>query len=217
MTTVLHEVPGVVTTRPPARRRVRRFLPFAAAVAGLALLLGWSTYGQHPALATGGYGAYLDARPLDDGLGTSRYVLPIGDGARVVLTSVRNDGRFPMTVLGVDETRSLPWVRATFRAADPTPQEIGFSSSGAAQDAVRDASVVLDPGETAEVLVTFDALPTRVPAEGGMTKVVDLPLVVRHLGLESTRRVPVMHDPLVLVGPAEWARLEREGHLTPAG
>ena len=97
----------------------------------------------------------------------------------MVLTTVRNDGPFPMTVLGVDETRTLPWVRATFRAADPTPEEIGFPSGRAALDAVRNASLVLEPGETAEVLVTFDALPTAIPTEGGRTQVLGLPLVVR--------------------------------------
>lgn len=211
MTLVLDGSPAVV--QGPGRRGWRRLLPHAVGVTALLLFGSWTVVAQHPQLQSGGWGAFLDARPLEDGLTTTRYVLPVGDGERVVLTSIRNDGPLPLTVLGVDETRGPSWIRASFRARGPEDREFGYRTTALARSSVDASSVTLAPGTGADVLVTFAAPPHVSMADGTSSELRDLALTVRFLGLESTRVVPLMHEPLTLVGAATFARLEREGHV----
>ena len=215
MALVLDGSPVVAPDEQP--RGWRRLLPLAVLVTALLLGASWIVVAQHPQLRSGGWSAPLDARPLEDGVTTTRYVLAIDDGDRVVLTSIRNEGPLPLTVLGVDETRTLSWVRASFRERPAEDRVFGYRTPALARSAVSAPRVTLEPGASADVLVTFAAEPHVTMADGTYSELSDLSLEVRYLGLESTRTVAILHEPLTLVGAQTTARLEREGRFRSDG
>ena len=191
-----------------------RRLGFPVVVLGLlGLVLGWIVLGKQAPLEGAGWGSPLDARPISDGLRSTRYVLSVDAGEQAVLTSVRNRGRLPMTVLGVDEEGGLPFVSATFRDRGLTPEEFGYLDAAAAKAAVTASSVTLEPGASADVLVRFDPPADVTMADGTAAELQDLLLSVRHLGVGSTQRVPLLQEPVTLVGGDTVARLEREGRF----
>ncbi len=73
--------------------------------------------------------------------------------------------------------------------------------------------MTLEPGASADVLVTFDPPPDLFMADGSFTQLHELVLSVRYLGVRSSRRVPLLLEPLALVGAHTVARLEREGRF----
>jgi len=207
-------LPGVVRA---GRRPVLKALAAAVAVGLVVALVAWVIVSQRPPLSFAGWTADLDARPVGDGLSTTRVVVGLGEGERVVLTSIRNDGRLPVTVLGLDEERTLFWVRAEFRDRGPAPRSLGYDSPAAAKAAVTASSVTLAPGASADVLVTFDPPPELTMADGGFLQQEVIVLSVRYLGLPSSHEVPLLMDPLVLAGASTVARLEREGRFQVGG
>lgn len=209
MTLVLDEPSTTAREAPPGRWR--RLLFPVVVLALLGLVLAWIAVGKQAPLESGGWGAPLDARQLDDGISTTRYVLSVDEGEQVVLTSVRNGGRLPITVRGVDEERVLPFVSASFRDRGQTQRELGYPSAAAAKEAVTASSVTLEPGASADVLVRFDPPDDLSMADGSFTELYDLLLSVRHLGVGSTQRVPLLQEPLTLVGGDTVARHVREG------
>jgi hypothetical protein len=207
--TLLLDEPSTV---PPDVGRARLVAPFAVLVL-LALVGGWLAVGKQPSLGQAGWSAPLDARQVGDGIRSTRYVLPVDEGEQVVLGSIRNDGRLPVTVLGVDAEHSVPWITATFRDRGEVQREVGYSSTAAAEDAVTASSVTLRPGASADVLVRFAPPGDLVVGDWSYSEHHDLLLSVRHLGVDSTQRVPLLQEPITLVGGDTVARLEREGRF----
>ena len=212
MTLVLDGPSTAARAAPPRRWRRLRFPIAVLALLGPAL--AGIVVGTQAPLEGAGWSGPLDARPLDDGVRSTRYVLSVDAGEQVVLTSVRNGGRLPITVLGLDEERGLPFVSASFRDRGLTPTEFGYPSAAAAKAAVSASSVTLEPGASADVLVRFDPPDDLSMADGSFTELYDLLLSVRHLGLVSTQRVPLLQEPLTLVGRDTVARLDRDGRRT---
>ena len=102
---------------------------------------------------------------------------------------------------------------ASFRDRGQTPTDFGYPDVAAAKAAVRASSVTLEPGASADVLVRFDPPVELSTADGGFGELRGLLLSVRHLGVGSTQRVPLLQEPLTLVGGDTVARLEREGRF----
>lgn len=213
MTLVLDQPPTAVQDAP--RWRWRTLVAPLAVLAVLGLLVGWTELGERAPLRGGAWSGALDARPVSDGISTTRYVLPVAGGEQVVLTSVHNGGRRPVTLLGVDQERSLSWVTATFRDRGTALREIGYPSAAAARAAVTDSSVRLEPGATADVLVRFDPVGVTI-VDGSFSELDELVLSVRHLGVGSSQRIPLLSAPVAFVGEDAFARLEREGRIPPS-
>lgn len=211
MTLVLDGSPDVLEQAPP--RRWRRWLLGTAVVAAVALVAAWVVVAQRPPLQPGGWAGWLDARPLGDGLTTTRHVLSAEGGEQVVLSSIRNDGPAALTVLGADDEQGLSWVRLSFRERGQRPDPIGYSSAEAARAAVTASSVVLEPGAYADVLLVVDPPADLVVADGSFVAMSTFSLAVEHLGLRSTRSVPLLQEPLTVVSGDTFARLEREGRF----
>ena len=211
MTLVLDERSTVPQDVPA--RRWRRLLGRVALLTVVVLVVAWSAVGKQPPLEPGGWSSRLDARPLEDGVTTTRYVLSVDAGAQVVATSVRNDGPLPVTLLGIDEEHSVPWARARFRDRGPTPRSFGFASAAEAKAAVTASSLRLQPGSSADVLVTFEPPDAMSLSGGSYTELYDLLLSVRYLGVDSSQRVPLLMEPLTFVGGDAVAQLEREGRF----
>lgn len=214
MTLVLDESP--VLDKEPKRRAWRRLLPVLAGMAAVVLVGAWLTAAQRIPLEGGYWEVPLDARQIGDGLTATRYVLPVNAGEQVVLTSIRNDGPLPLTVLGLDGEGGLPWMRASFRGVGGAPARIGYSTDAAAKAAVSGSSVTLAPGANADVLVAFDPPSGLSTADGSYQELQELRLSVRYLGLESTQVVPLLSEPLALIGAATRLRLEAEGRFPAA-
>ena len=213
--TLLLDAPPVVP-REPERTRWRRRLFLLAGLLVVALVAAWVTTAQRAPLEEGSWAGGLDARQLEDGLGATRYVVPVGRGEQVVLTSVRNDGPAALTVLGLDAEGGLPYLRASFRDVGASPAEIGYPSSAAAKAAVTASSVTLAPGDSADVLVAVDPRADVRLAEGSYSELRELRLSVRYLGLTSTQVVPLLPEPLAVVGTDTFARLQAEGRFAGA-
>ena len=208
MTLALDEASTAAQDGP--RWRWRRLLAPASALALLGLVPAWVVVARHVPLQGGAWAGPLDARTLDDGLRTTRHVLPVDAGEQVVLTSVRNGGRLPITLRGVDQERSPSWVTASFREHAPS-DDIGYLTAAQAEAAVTASSVVLPPGAHADVLVRFHPAGVASVADGAAVELDELALSVRHLGVGSTVVVPLLQEPVTLVGSDTLARLEREG------
>ncbi len=199
----------------PPRRRPGLLAPVTGLLV-VGLVLGWLVVGKQAPVQGGAWSGGLDARPLGDGVRATRHVLSVDEGEQVVLTSVRNGGRLPVTLLGLAEGGTFPWSTASFRDRGRTQDEVGYPSGAAAKDAVTATSLTLDPGEHADVLVRFDPPAHVTMADGTYSELTTVPLRVRHLGVTSTQRVPLLQEPLTLVGRATLARLEREGRFRAA-
>ena len=213
MTLVLDERSTAPSDAAPRRRR--RLLAPVSALALLGLVLAWVVAAKQVPLQGGAWAGPLDGHQLGDGITTTRYVLSVDEGEQVVLTSIRNGGPLPITVLGVDEERSLSWVSASFRDRGRAQDELGYPSAAAAKAAVTASSVTLEPGAAADVLVRFDPPADLSVADGSFTELDDLLLSVRYLGVGSTQRVALLMEPVTLVAADTLARLEREGRIRP--
>lgn len=209
--TLALEQPSTAARDAPVRRWRLLVAPLAV-LAVLGLVVGWTAVGKRASLQGGAWSGALDARPLSDGVSTTRYVLPVSDGEQVVLTSVHNGGRLPITLLGVDEERSLSWVTATFRGRGTALREIGYPSTAAARAAVTASSVRLEPGASADVLVRFDPVGVTMD-DGTFAELDEVVLSVRHLGVGSSHRIPLLSEPVAFVGADTVSRLEREGRV----
>ena len=96
MTMTLGQPPiEAVPVARPTRWRSRAVV--GVVLGALAVLVAWRVVGAHPAGGGGGFTAPRDARPIGDGVRTTRYVLPSTPGDYSVMTSIRNTGRVAFT------------------------------------------------------------------------------------------------------------------------
>ncbi|MCU1677485.1 MAG: hypothetical protein JWM93_2243 [Frankiales bacterium] len=205
MTTMI-ELDDVSAAPAPPRRRWRRWLLWSFVAVIASVLAAWRVVGAHPAVERGAFGAWLDAKPIGDGLETTRYLLPTTPGDYSVLTSVRNAGRFAFTLDGIDTTRTLDGISVTFEEDANAPGK----TMGDASLATR-TSVTVQPGQLAGVLVTFHRDAESPPiAAGGSMSFTTVPLRVTQLGVTSVQDVQLLQAPIVVTDAGTMATLLRD-------
>ncbi len=129
----------------------------------------------------------------NDGVEDTRMVVRGGSAATVSATfSIRNDGRLPFTVHGLDTTNMGPWFskqHVTFMPGIP-----GFDEAVTPL-----GQVTLDPGEEATVLWSLDMACRPTMSEGGSTSIDILRFKVTWFGTSTTRELP-LERPITFVG-----------------
>ena len=172
---------------PARRRRWWRWAVVGIALA-LAVLLP-ATYGyvaEHPSLDTGFLGnqgsGFTEHQP---GFGAPD-VLVLEHGDRgVAATSVFNNGRFPVTLLGVPTAEGFEVIQSVqFALVDRTGASPSLSP--------RHDTLVLPPGRSAEVWFTVIRSTCVSWSKGSSYGTDVLKLRVQHLGLRSNATIPLI-------------------------
>ncbi len=202
-----------VDGREPAtvpRRRVGRRARRLAALAALAIAAtAWIWVGTHPRVAAGSFwGGGDDFRIAEDGIADTRYVLKGDEGS--FLASIRNDGRVPFTVLGLDTARAGLFM--TLGGFQPDPFRPGKGIGDMTLPTQR--RVTLGEGEEAGILLRFKVDPCVFMHAGSHSDTTALHLRVRQAGITTTQSLP-LELPLTIRGtsteenyPAECPPLE---------
>jgi len=189
---------------PRRGRRINRGWVGLLSVAALAA--AWIAVGTNPAVTQGSFFGPppAGARIATDGVTDTRLVMP-GEPGRTyeVPLSLRNAGRVPFTVLGLDGEN--PLLHGIALHADPYAEGYGsrYWAEGAEQ-------ISLGPGDEVGVVVSIGVPECLIYQEGGWAEFDTLPLRVRQLGLTTTQDVETFL-PLTLTGTTPDGATPPEG------
>ncbi len=172
-------------------RRARRL----ATLAVLAIAVtAWIWVGTHPRVVAGSFsGGGDDFRIADDGIADTRYVLKGDRGA--FLTSIRNEGRVPVTVLGLDTARAGLFM--TLGGFQPDPFRPGKGIGDLTLPTQR--RVTLGEGEEAGIVLRFKVDPCVFMQAGSYFDTHEVHLRVRQAGITTTQSIP-LEPPLTVRG-----------------
>jgi hypothetical protein len=202
--------PGQPEVSTEHRRRFGRRARRLVVVAVLAIAAtAWIWVGTHPRVVPGSFsGGGDDFRIASDGIADTRYVLK-GDEGRF-LTSIRNDGRVPFTLLGIDTARAGPFM--TLGGFQPDPFGPGKGIGDMTLPTRR--QVTLGSGEEAGVVLGFAVGRCVYMQAGSSSDTNAVHLRVRQAGITTTQSLP-LDLPLTVLGtstpenyPAECPPLE---------
>ncbi|MFD1374163.1 hypothetical protein [Actinoplanes sichuanensis] len=171
-----------------------RWLLAIGTVALIAVLASGLVWWGSPRMAEGsvtGPGAGMTW--ANDGVTDTRLVARGRPVATLTATfSLRNDGRLPFTVHGLDVSDTIAWFKK---------QQVTFvpGVSGFQDDTTRQTSVTLDPGQETTVLWSLDTACQPTMAENSYMTIDALRFRVSWWGLTTTRDLP-LDRPLTFVG-----------------
>ena len=176
------------------RRRIHRgWWVLLLAVLGLAGLFAAVYVGTHPALSAGSTHHPGRLVAANDGIENTRYVVPDG-GARLI-TSIRNDDRFPVTVALPDpEERRDPYLRVAGFQRWAGPNDLRYDRRRGLADELR-----LAPGEEVHVAVDFGPDACIYMTTGSYATMVAFPVLATKLGVTGYQEVP-LPLPVTVVG-----------------
>ncbi|GAB3592272.1 hypothetical protein GCM10027446_12610 [Angustibacter peucedani] len=199
-TTTLDETADVVAPPPPSRLFWHGALAFGLVGLALVLLVVWAWWGHHRQLSQGSFTlAPAGLTTADDGLEDTRWVMKDGEGATASLVvSVRNDGPFPIRLLGpaVDDAGGV----STTLDVGFAPADVRGGGSSHEQADYRD-ELTLPAGQEAGVRVEISTGTCRL-SKGSFQQFDAVPLRVSQLGMRSTYRLP-LRLPIAVVGTTD--------------
>jgi hypothetical protein len=183
------DAPAVTGSR---RRRtlLRLAVAFVALVGvGCAIFVWWG----NPRLGEGSVvGPDAGLTWANDGVEDTRMVVR-GEPAAVHATfSIRNEGRLPFTVHGLDVANMIPWFSK--QQVMFVPGIPGFDEAMTPRE-----QVTLDPGDEATVRWSLDMACRTTMSEGDSMSIDFLRFKVTWLGTSTTRELP-LERPITFVG-----------------
>lgn len=180
-------------TDPLRRRTLRRRLAVATVVLVGAVGATFVWWGN-PRLGEGGLVGPGDGMSwANDGVEDTRMVVRGRPAATVRATfSIRNDGRLPFTVHGLDVADMIDWF---------SKQRVTFVPGAQGLDATATPvqRLTLGPGEEATVLWSLDMACQPGMSEGSYMTIDALRFKLRWLGIGATRELP-LERPITFVG-----------------
>lgn len=182
----------------PARRRLRRLLGWLLVALLLAMAVAGQVVARRASLSAGSsFWPRSGLTRVNDGVTDTRYVVQDVPGARFsVYTTVRNNGRVPITILGVDPDGLLgSWVqRARLAPVDER------SGRNAFEPQTTSTSVTVGSGEEVALMLDFRIPRCLYMEEGSYSDHTVLPLKVRVLGVTRQLSAPLLDLPVTVVG-----------------
>lgn len=177
----------------PTRGRPAVLVKVLAVVVGallVAALVGWQWLGHHPELAQGSASATPDAplRIANDGVSDTRYVLD-GDTDRGELRiSLRNDGRVPFTVLGLEPLEPYAFTLWSGLKLKTSPESGVWDWDGAKAE-----PATVDPGGELAMVLGVKRSRCNDQTAGGYSDTDVVRLQVRQLGITTIQefRLPL--------------------------
>jgi hypothetical protein len=180
-------VAGTKRRRPPLRLAVA-----LVAIVGVvcAVFIWWGK----PRLGEGGVvGPGAGMSWANDGVDNTRMVVRSGTAGTVTATfSIRNDGRLPFTVHGLDVANRNAWLSK--QQVMFVPGIPGFDEAVTPLE-----QLTLDPEEQATVLWSLDMACRPTMSEGSFMSINSLPFKVTWFGTSTTRELP-LEQPITFVG-----------------
>jgi hypothetical protein len=170
----------------PRRPRRTSLIALAAVVVLALVATGITVLTRPPDLGTGSsYGGSPTMKVASDGLSDTKFEID-GNSGGVLDASVTNDGRFPVTILGLDRAAQPTMSVLATIAFVPDPDRPGTRQGGPAL-----RSVTLQPGDEADIRLTVRT-PDCLPQEKGSSVIYEaIPVKVRRLGFTRSTAIPL--------------------------
>ena len=183
---------------PPARPRRRRLLGWLLVALLLAVAVAGQVVARRASLSAGSsFWPRSGLTRANDGVTDTRYVVQEVPGSGFsVYTTLRNDGRVPITILGVDSDGLLgSWVqRARLAPVDERSGRKAFEAQ------TTSTSVTVDRGEEVALMLDFRIPRCLYMEKGSYSDHTVLPLKVRILGVTRRLSVPLLDLPVTVAG-----------------
>ncbi len=196
--TQLTQRPSSATDGDTRRARPRRWLLGLGLLVVVLVVAAWAWAGARPDLRPGSWSRVVGPAQTmaNDGVSDTRYLVRLPQGGESVLQlSIRNSGRFPVTVLGAEDLQGTVLKGIAFHQLD---ERDGLTDH--LERLTGNRRIDLDPGEEGEMWVTigFDGC----FAPGSFITADDVRLRVRQLGLTTSTHLTFNH-PITLAAPTE--------------